>query len=770
MDAPPRSRIRIRVEGIVQGVGFRPFVHELAGRYGLAGFVGNDGDGVFAEAEGEACALDAFVADLELRAPPLALVERVTTCPAEPAGETGFQIVPSIPLPGRSTLVSPDMAPCADCLGDLTDPDDRRFGYPFTNCTHCGPRFTITTDVPYDRHNTTMSGFALCAGCEREYRDPADRRFHAQPVCCPGCGPSLRLLDADGAPVPGDPVANAAAWLRNGRILAVKGLGGHHLAVLAAHEDAVRLLRARKRREAKPFAVMAPDLAVAHTLAVLDETAVRLLTGPRRPIVLAPRRAAAPVAEAVAPGTGELGVMLPYTPQHHLLAVRLGEAFVLTSGNLADEPIVHRDDEALELLSGLADGFLTHDRPVHVRVDDSVVRAFRGRELPLRRSRGYVPAPLAVHRPFPRPVLACGAGLKNTFCLAKGVRAFPSQHIGDLESYGTLRAFTEGIVHFRRLFGIDPEVVAHDLHPEYPSTKYALDLADAEGLALTGVQHHHAHLAACLADNGADGPVIGVAFDGLGHGPDGTLWGGELLVADLASYRRAGHLEPVPMPGGTAAIRRPWRMAAAHLQAAYAGDPPELALSRRHADRWEAVTALARTGPNAPLTSSAGRLFDAVAAIAGIRDEVFYEGQAAIELERHADPHERAAYPAAVRDGDPLVISCADLVRCAAEDVRAGVSAATVSARFHNGLAAAVVRAAGVLRDRTGLTTAALSGGVFQNLTLLTLVVTGLEETGFRVLTHTRTPPNDGGISFGQAVVAAARDRSADAGQRIADE
>ncbi|GAA0950252.1 carbamoyltransferase HypF [Actinocorallia libanotica] len=770
MDAPPRSRIRIRVEGIVQGVGFRPFVHELAGRYGLAGFVGNDGDGVFAEAEGEASALAAFVAELESRPPPLALVERVTTSAAEPAGELGFQIVPSVPMAGRSTLISPDMAPCARCLGDLTDPDDRRFGYAFTNCTHCGPRFTITVDVPYDRHNTTMSGFELCAGCEREYRDPADRRFHAQPVCCPGCGPSLRLLGADGAPVPGDPLAEAAAWLRDGRILAVKGLGGYHLAVLAAREEAVRLLRARKRREAKPFAVMAPDLAVAHTLAVLDGTAVRLLTGPRRPIVLAPRRAAAPVAEAVAPGAGELGVLLPYTPQHHLLAARIGEAFVLTSGNLRDEPIVHRDADALERLAGLADGFLTHDRPVHVRVDDSVVRVFRGRELPLRRSRGYAPAPLAVRLPFPRPVLACGAGLKNTFCLGRDGRAFPSQHIGDLASHETLRAFTEGIAHFRRLFGIDPEVVAHDLHPEYPSTKYALDLARAEGLALAGVQHHHAHLAACLADNDEDGPVIGIAFDGLGYGPDGTLWGGELLVADLASYRRAGHLEPVPMPGGTAAVRSPWRMAAAHLQAAYGGDLPELSLVRRRAAHWEAVSSLARSGVNSPLTSSAGRLFDAVAAIAGVRDEIHYEGQAAVELERHVDPHERAAYPAEVQDGDPLVISCADLVRGAAEDVRAGAAAATVAARFHNGLAAAVVRAAVVLRDRTGLATAALSGGVFQNLTLLALVVSGLEDAGLRVLTHTRTPPNDGGVSFGQAVVAAARDRSADAGQRVADE
>ncbi|GAA2737665.1 carbamoyltransferase HypF [Actinocorallia aurantiaca] len=754
-----RTRVRIRVEGIVQGVGFRPFVHELAGRHGLAGFVGNDGDGVFAEAEGEAASLDAFIADLGLRAPPLALIERVTTCPAEPLGELGFRIVPSVPGTGRSTLLSPDMATCAECLNDMTDPGNRRFCYPFTNCTHCGPRFTITVDVPYDRHNTTMSSFVLCADCEREYQDPSDRRFHAQPVCCPRCGPTLRLLGTDGEAVPGDPVDAAAALLREGLILAVKGLGGYHLAVLAGDEDAVRRLRARKHREAKPFAVMAPDLAAARALADFDEASIRLLTGSRRPIVLAPRRAEALVADAVAPGSGELGVMLPYAPQHHLLAARLGEPFVLTSGNLSDEPIIHRDDEALKRLADVADAFLTHDRPVHVRADDSVVRVFRGREMPLRRSRGYAPAPLTVHRPFPRPVLACGAELKNTFCLGKDLRAFPSPHIGDLGGYETLRAFTDGIAHFRHLFGIEPAVLAHDLHPDHLSTKYALDLAETEGLPAIGVQHHHAHLASCLADNGEDGPAIGVAFDGLGYGPDGTLWGGELLVFDLAGYRRAGHLETVPMPGGTAAIRQPWRMAAAHLHAAYGGRPPELDVVRRHADRWEAVTALARSGTNAPLTSSAGRLFDAIAAITGVRDETCYEGQAAIELERRVDPDEHGAYPVTVSDSDPLVVSCADLVRRAAEDVQAGARTGQVAARFHRGLAAAVVGAIAVLRERTGLTSVALSGGVFQNITLLGLVASGLERTGFRVLTHTRVPPNDGGLSFGQAMVAAASDR-----------
>jgi hydrogenase maturation protein HypF len=467
------------------------------------------------------------------------------------------------------------------------------------------------------------------------------------------------------------------------------------------------------------------------------------------------------VADSVAPGNRDLGVLLPYTPVHHLLAEAVGQPLVLTSGNVSDEPIAYRDDEARERLSRIADGFLLHDRRIHVRTDDSVVRVFAGRELPLRRSRGYAPAPLTVPWRFSFPVLACGAELKNTFCLAKGRHAFVSHHIGDLENYETLRAYTEGIDHYRRLFDVCPEIVAHDLHPDYLSTRYATDL---DGVELVGVQHHHAHVASCLADNGETGPVLGVAFDGLGFGPDGTLWGGELLVADLRGFERVGHLAPVPMPGGAAAVRQPWRMAAAYLDAVYGDDLPDLAVAGRHRDRWPAVVAMARSGTNAPRTSSVGRLFDAVAAILGLRDAVTYEGQAAVELEQRVDRDERAAYPVPVDESGLLSGAGAALVVAVVEDLSRGVHIGRIAARFHNGLAAAVVDAVGVLSERTGLTTVALSGGVFQNVVLLERVVSGLGRAGVRVLTHGRVPPGDGGICLGQAVVAAARHRSTDAG------
>jgi hydrogenase maturation protein HypF len=756
------TRTRVRVEGIVQGVGFRPFVHALAGRLGLAGLVGNDAGGVFVEVEGAAEAVGRFLEALAAEAPPLAVIERVTATPLSPTGRRGFEIAPSQAGGERQALVSPDTATCADCLRELADPADRRFRYPFINCTNCGPRFTIVRDVPYDRPSTTMAGFAMCADCAREYADPADRRFHAQPVCCPACGPALRLLDGAGRAAAGDPLAGAADRLRDGAVVAVKGLGGYHLAADAASEPAVAALRARKHREDKPFAVMVADLDGARRLCLADQAEEAMLASPRRPIVLLARRPEAAVAGPVAPGNRSLGVMLPYTPLHHLLLADLRRPIVLTSGNVSDEPIAYLDGEATERLAGIADWFLTHDRPIHVRADDSVVRGFRGRELPLRRSRGFAPQPLGLPWPFPRQVLACGAELKHTFCLAKGDRAFVSHHIGDLENYETFRSFTEGVEHFRRLFEVEPEIVAHDLHPEYLSTKYAVEL---DGVGLEGVQHHHAHVAACLADNGEPGPVIGVAFDGLGYGADGTIWGGELLVADLVGFRRAGHLELVPMPGGTAAIREPWRMAAAWLDAALGGQVPErLAVVGRNLDRWEQVVALTRSGTASPSTSSAGRLFDAVAAILGVRDAVNYEGQAAVELEQLADQGETGAYPARVGSagvGDgPLELAGTDLVRAVVEDLEAGVAAPLVAARFHNGLAGATVAACQALRENSGLGTVALSGGVFQNMLLLERTVAGLEQQGFRVLVHSRVPPNDAGISLGQAAVAGARDRA----------
>jgi hydrogenase maturation protein HypF len=753
----PRIRTLVQVEGVVQGVGFRPFVFSLATRLGLAGHVGNNSAGVFIEIEGPPPRVLDFLASLEHDAPPLARIETVRTTALAPSSGAGFSIVASEPGGRRQALISADTATCPDCLAELADPGDRRFGYPFINCTNCGPRFTIVRDVPYDRPLTTMAGFGMCADCAAEYSDPADRRFHAQPVCCPACGPRLRLLDASGGEYGGDPIASAASLLAEGKVLAVKGLGGYHLAVDAGSEPAAAALRQRKHREDKPFALMVADVKAARGLCEIDQAAASLLASGRRPIVLLPRRAGAAVARAVAPDSRQLGVMLPYTPLHHLLIRELGRPMVLTSGNTSDEPIAYDDEDALARLASIADVFCVHDRPIHMRTDDSVVRAFRGREMVMRRSRGYAPEPIRLRAPFRRPVLGCGAELKNTFCLGRDDHAFVSHHIGDLENYETLRSFAEGIAHFRRLFAVTPQVVAHDLHPEYLSTKYALECEDVE---LVAVQHHHAHIASCLADNGEDGPVIGVAFDGLGYGTDGTIWGGEFLIAELARFDRAGHLAPVPLPGAAAAIRQPWRMAAAYLSAAYPeGAPASLDVIRRNAGHWDDVLAVARSGVNSPLTSSAGRLFDAAAAVLGVRDAINYEGQAAVELEQLADPAELAGYPAGIEEGDQLRVVGADLIRAVAEDIAARVPAAIAAARFHNGVAAAIVRTCTILRSRTGLEMVALSGGVFQNLLLLERTVSRLEANGFRVLVHARVPPNDGGISLGQAAVAGARDR-----------
>ena len=750
-------RVSVRVQGTVQGVGFRPYVYALARRLGLGGRVGNDARGVFIEAEGEPAMVAAFLDALPAEAPPLAILESMESEVVPAIGTTAFSIVASDTSGSPDVLVSADIATCSDCLRELFDPADRRYRYPFTNCTNCGPRFTIIRNVPYDRPATTMAGFALCADCDREYHDPGDRRFHAQPVCCPACGPRLRLTRADGGEIEGDPVERTVELLRAGRILAIKGLGGYHLAVDAADEAAAGRLRRRKHREDRPFAVMVPSLEAARRLCELGPAEEAVLTGSAGPIVVLPRHPKAAVAASVAPGQRWLGLMLPYTPLHHLLAAEHAAPFVLTSGNVSDEPITYRDDDATLRLAGIADAFLGHDRPIHRRVDDSVVRVIGGRPVPTRRSRGYVPSPVLLHRPFPRHVLACGAELKNTFCLAKGRHAFVSHHIGDLENYETLRSYTEGIEAFRALFAVDPEVVVHDLHPEYLSTKYAVDL---EGVEILGVQHHHAHLASCLADNGVDGPVIGVAFDGLGFGTDATLWGGEVLVADLCDYQRVGQFEAVPMPGGAAAIREPWRMAAAYLDMAFAGRTPEhLDVVRRNERRWADVLAAARAGINAPRTSSVGRLFDAVAAVAGVRDAVNYEGQAAIELEQRADLSEKGSYPIAVGDGAVLLVRGADLVRAVVDDLGAGASIPTVSGRFHNTLTRVIVEFCARVRGRTGLGSVALSGGVFQNVLLVERTAAGLVAEGFEVLTHSRVPTNDGGISLGQAAVAGARDR-----------
>jgi hydrogenase maturation protein HypF len=704
------ERRRFEVTGIVQGVGFRPFVFGLAQRRGLAGFVLNDGLGVLIEAEGPADVLDDFARALDDDAPALARVDSVRSELLPPHGATGFTIEASVPA-GRSALIPPDVATCDDCLRELFDPDDRRYRYPFVNCTQCGPRFTIVRSVPYDRPNTTMAGFPLCADCRREYEDPTDRRFHAEPVCCPVCGPQLSL-----------PLERAVELLRGGSILAVKGLGGWHLACDAANERAVATLRGRKHREDKPFALLTGEPAL---LAELEEGETELLESRRRPIVLLRRRDNAPVAAAVAPGSPWLGVMLPYTPLHHLLLADFGGTLVLTSGNRSDEPIAYEDDEARERLEGIADAFLGHDRPIHRRCEDSVVRA----AFPIRRSRGFAPEAVPLPVAASRPILAVGAELKSTFCLARGRDAFLSPHLGDLDSELAYRAFATDIELYLAMLGVEAELIAHDLHPEYLSTKWALE-QDAE---LVGVQHHHAHAAACLAEHSETGPALALVFDGTGFGTDGTLWGGELFRCDLGGFERLSHLNAVPLPGGEAAIREPWRMAAMYLE--LAGRPV-------HFERWPIVRESLQV--NAPLSSGMGRLFDAAAALLGVRDRVTFEGQAAMELELLAARTEARPYAWQFGDG-------AELIAALHDDLAAGRSHSELAAAFHETIAAAsAVACAEAAEPRTVV----LSGGSFQNLRLLASTRRNLEALGFRVLSHRVVPPNDGGISYGQAVVA----------------
>jgi hydrogenase maturation protein HypF len=754
--APPRGRRRagVRVHGTVQGVGFRPYVYRLAHELELGGFVLNDAEGVRLEVEGSATAVDEFLVRLGPGAPPLAVLEQVLVSDLAPTGDDAFAIRQSPAGGVPDAPVTPDTATCPDCLHELFDPGDRRFRYPFINCTNCGPRFTIVQGVPYDRPSTTMAGFEMCPRCQAEYDDPGDRRFHAQPNACPVCGPSLALL-GESRPA-GDPLTGVVAALDAGAIVAIKGIGGYHLACRADDELAVAALRARKHRDDRPFALMAPSVSVAQSLVSLGARGLGLLCGPQRPIVLAPRLDGAPVAEAVAHGARELGVMLPYSPLHHVLLADVATTLVLTSGNLSDEPIAFDDRDALRRLRGIADLFLVHDRPIHTRTDDSVVRATPRRAV-LRRSRGYVPAALALPGDgAARPLLACGAELKNTFCLAKGRRAWVSHHIGDLSNYETLRSFTHGIDHFRRLFAVQPTVVAHDLHPEYLSTKYALEL---EGVELVGVQHHHAHLAACLAEHDEDRPAVGVIFDGTGLGVDGTVWGGELLLGQIRSCERVGALLPVPLPGGERAIRQPWRMACAWLTAAVGGEPPlPASLSGRVEPRaWSQVQQMAAAGVASPATSSMGRLFDAVAGLTGIRAEVSYEGQGAIELEAACDRHERGSYPIELGDEDGrLVIDPRPAIRAVAADVAAGEQVSAIAARFHAAVAGATVQACVRLCSSHDVDRAVLSGGVFQNRVLLESVAAGLGQAGLRVLVPERLPVNDGGISYGQAAVAAA--------------
>ena len=696
----------------MQGVGFRPFVHGLAVDRGLVGFVGNDRSGVLIEAEGDPEALETFATALTAGAPPLARVARVTWTQLELAGDEGFVVAPSVGKSG-SALVPPDVATCDDCLRELFDASDRRYRYPFVNCTHCGPRFTIVRSTPYDRGRTTMSGFAMCDACRSEYEDPGDRRFHAEPIACPACGPRLSM-----------PLEDAVGVVVAGGILAVKGIGGYHLACDATDESVVARLRARKHREEKPFAVLT---AQPESLADVDAGELALLRSPARPIVLVRGRNGA-VATSVAPGTSWLGLLLPYSPLHHLLAADAARPLVLTSGNRSDEPIAVDDADARRRLAGIADAFLSHDRSIHRRCEDSVVRV----AFPVRRSRGLAPEGLPLPVVADRPIVAAGAELKSTFCVARGSEAFLSPHLGDLDTEAAFDAFRRDLKLYVQMLGVEPEAVACDLHPEYMASKWARE----QGLELVEVQHHHAHAAACLAEHGEEGPALALVFDGTGYGTDGTLWGGELLRCDLASFERVAHLDPVPLPGGEAAIREPWRVAASFLEGAGEAVPW---------GRWRVVRESLKA--NAPLSSGMGRLFDAVAAVLGVRDRVTYEGQAAIELEQLAG--ETPAEPWEWRFGD----SAALVSRCHAE-ARAGRPGAETAAAFHETVAAGAAEACAAAG---GADTVVLSGGSFQNLRLLASTRRRLEAQGLRVLSHERVPPNDGGVSYGQAAIAARR-------------
>ncbi len=757
-------RHRIRVAGVVQGVGFRPFVHRLATELDLAGHVGNDAQGVFAEVEGKPPSVERFEARLVGDAPPLARIFGVETMAVETLGERGFRIVESHADAAVGTFVSPDVAVCDDCLSELFDPADRRYRYPFVNCTNCGPRFTITVSLPYDRPNTTMAGFALCSDCEREYEDSGDRRFHAQPVACAACGPKV-WFDGRSGRVDGTDEAVAAAQdaIAAGGIVAIKGLGGYHLACDATSPAAVDELRGRKHRAEKPLAVMVADLAAAAGLALIDGGEAALLGGVQRPIVLLRRREGSPLADTVAPSNPLLGVLLPYTPLHHLLFRAVPgrsstgpQALVMTSGNLSDEPICFDDDDARARLGSIADAWLVHDRPIHVPCDDSVVRVAGGEELPIRRSRGY--APLPVRLPFDAvPVIATGGELKNTFCLASGRDAWMSQHIGDMGGLETLAAFERSTQQFAAMYAVDAQRVGTDTHPGYHTRRWA---DEASGRPVELVQHHHAHIAAVMAEHSvpAGERVIGFAFDGTGYGDDGATWGGEVLVAGYDGYERSSHLRYVPLPGGDAAVRRPYRAALAHLWAAGIEWAPDLApVAAASPSELKAIERQLERGVHCVATSSMGRLFDAVASLLGLRHIASYEAQAAIELETVAagDSGGEARTYRFGDSGDEIDVT--PVLEAVIGDVRSGCPIGPVAAGFHLAVARLMAAIAARLRDETGIERVALSGGVFQNVLLVELARTELARANLQVLTHRVVPPNDGGLALGQAAVAGRR-------------
>jgi len=747
------------VRGVVQGVGFRPFVYRLAQEYSLKGWVRNTSGNVEIEVEGNGGVLENFLSDLQTKAPPMARIEKVEATFYPPKGYTEFQIGESLSREGQYQLVSPDIATCDDCKKEIFSPTDRRFRYPFTNCTNCGPRFTIIEDIPYDRPKTTMRKFKMCPQCQREYADPLNRRFHAQPNACPKCGPSLELVDGNGNPVDcSDVIKTASDLLKVGKILAIKGLGGFHLACDATSDEAINTLRARKRRLSKPLAVMLPTLEEIEKHCLVSTEEKNLLQSPQCPIVLLRwKHSSSKISPTVAPNLKYLGVMLPYTPLHHLLLRETNLPLVMTSGNISEEPIAKDNDEALRRLGGIADYFLFHNRDIYARYDDSVYMV-EGTPQVIRRARSYAPYP--VFLPFrSKQILACGAELKNTFCLTKDEHAFLSQHIGDMENEETLGHFENTIQLYKKLFRLEPEIIAYDMHPEYLATKYALQLGSELGLSLSPVQHHHAHIVSCLVENKVEGQVIGVAFDGTGYGTDNAIWGGEFFTADYQNFTRVGHLEYVPLPGGEVAIKKPYRMALGYLYSLLGEDfsleglpiakvnPAELGIIKQQLKR----------GINCPLTSSAGRLFDAVSALAGVRGEIDYEAQAAIELEMLApdEVSESESYPFSIVEHEGMrVVKLGELLSAVVKDVKNQAPAPLISLEFHHTMVQIIAEMCRLMARDTGITQVALSGGVFQNRLLLRLAIAALQKEGFNVLTHHLVPCNDGGISLGQAVIA----------------
>ncbi|MBW2645143.1 MAG: carbamoyltransferase HypF [Deltaproteobacteria bacterium] len=748
---------KLSVNGIVQGVGFRPFVFQRAQYYGLKGDVANTSSGVIVHIEGSEEKIQAFIQDLTETSPPLAHITEISTSNEPVRGYQEFTIQASKEESSRSTLISPDTAICDDCIQELFDPKDRRYHYPFINCTNCGPRYTIIDDIPYDRPKTSMKHFKMCLECQKEYDDPANRRFHAQPNACKICGPNVSLYDNRRTRVLAqDPIKRTADLLKKGYIVAIKGLGGFHLAADAENNDAVIRLRQRKHREEKPFALMSYDLDRVRRYAHIEPDEEVLLTSAQRPVVLLKKRETNPLSHEISPRNKNFGAMLPYTPLHYILLNYDFTALVMTSGNISEEPIAIDNDEAFECLGAIADYFLVHNRNIYLRSDDSIVRSVDEATRIIRRSRGYIPTPVFLKEEVPQ-VLACGAELKNTVCLTKGKNAFLSQHIGDLENLETYRFLELTVRHMKRILDIDPQIVAYDLHPDYLSTRYALE---QKGIKKIAVQHHHAHIVSCMAENRLDGPVIGLSFDGTGYGTDGRIWGGEVLIVEAHQFTRAAHFAYLPMPGGAAAIKEPWRMAVSYLfntfgEAFYDLDLP--LFQGLEKEKIRVVLEMIAKQVNSPQTSSLGRLFDGVAAILGIRKRVAYEGQAAMELEMAIRKETEETYDYEwEREKDSYLIPVHPIVRGVVRDMDNGLPVSDISSKFHTTLIRLFSELCALLRKETGLDRVALSGGVFQNATLLAGLRKALEDKGLQVYTHSLVPTNDGGISLGQAVAAAA--------------